>query len=152
MLKSKPWRCQLKSTSIFKIASESKHNYEFCSNSWFNKDFFLLTNDTPHIINFSIKGCIKEVLRKCQLIRNYARSEHIYTVWKVSKYGVISGPYFPAVGMNTGKGGPEITPYLDTFHAVLLNKSLMENFNICKIFLSELCFLWLLKWWKIHSL
>ena len=27
------------------------------------------------------------------------------------KYEVISGP-------NTGKHGPEITPYLDTFHAV----------------------------------
>ena len=33
------------------------------------------------------------------------------TAWKVSRYGVISGP-------NTGKYGPEITPYLDTFHAV----------------------------------
>ena len=35
----------------------------------------------------------------------------LYTVWKVSKYGVFSGPYFPAFG-------PEKTPYLDTFHAV----------------------------------
>ena len=33
------------------------------------------------------------------------------TVWKVSKYGVISGPYFPVFRS-------EITPYLDTFHAV----------------------------------
>ena len=33
------------------------------------------------------------------------------TAWKVSKYGVISGPYFPVLG-------PEITPYLDTFHTV----------------------------------
>ena len=40
------------------------------------------------------------------------------TEWKVSKYGVISGPYFPVFGLNTGKYGPEITPYLDTFHAV----------------------------------
>ena len=32
------------------------------------------------------------------------------TVWKESKYGVISGP-------NTGKYGPEITPYLGNFHA-----------------------------------
>ena len=48
--------------------------------------------------------------------------------WKVSKYGVISGPCFPAFGLNaeiysifspnTGKYGPEITPYLDTFHTV----------------------------------
>ena len=34
-----------------------------------------------------------------------------YTAWKVSKYGIFSGP-------NTGKYGPEKTPYLDTFHAV----------------------------------
>ena len=38
--------------------------------------------------------------------------------WKVSKYGVISGLYFPVFSSNTGKYGPEITPYLDTFHAV----------------------------------
>ena len=54
------------------------------------------------------------------------------TVWKVSKYGVISGTYFPTFGVNTerdtsylsvftpnaGKYGPEITPSLDTFHAM----------------------------------
>ena len=44
----------------------------------------------------------------------------IYTVWKVSKYGVFSGPYFPVLSLNKGKYGPEITPYLDAFHAVLL--------------------------------
>ena len=40
------------------------------------------------------------------------------TTRKVSKYGVISGPYFPVFSPNTGKYGPEIPPYLDTFHAV----------------------------------
>ena len=30
------------------------------------------------------------------------------TVWKVSKYGVISGPYFPVFRVNTRKYGPEI--------------------------------------------
>ena len=30
----------------------------------------------------------------------------------------ISGPYFPVFKQNTGKYGPEITPYLDTFQAV----------------------------------
>ena len=43
--------------------------------------------------------------------------------YKVSKYRVFSGPYFPVFGLNTevpntGKYGPEKTPYLDTFHAV----------------------------------
>ena len=37
-------------------------------------------------------------------------------VWDL--YGVISGPHFPVFGLNTGKYGPEITPYLDSFHAV----------------------------------
>ena len=39
-------------------------------------------------------------------------------IWKVSKYGVISGSRFPVFGLNTGKYGPEITPYLDTLRAV----------------------------------
>ena len=33
-------------------------------------------------------------------------------------YGVISGLYFSVFNPNAGKYGPEITPYLDTFHAV----------------------------------
>ena len=45
-----------------------------------------------------------------------------HTAWKVSKYRVISGPYFPVFGLNTGKYGPEITLYLDTFHAVTCTK------------------------------
>ena len=46
------------------------------------------------------------------------RVSSIVTASKLSKYGVISGPYFPVFSPNTGKYGPEITPYLDTFHAV----------------------------------
>ena len=46
----------------------------------------------------------------------------------MSKYGVTSGP-------NTGKYGPEITPYSDTFHAVkkkkifLINRSVLNTFK-----------------------
>ena len=36
----------------------------------------------------------------------------------MSKYGDFSGPYFSVFSPNTGKYGPEITPYFDTFHAV----------------------------------
>ena len=36
----------------------------------------------------------------------------------MSKCVVISGSYFPVFSPNTGKYGPEITPYLDTFHEV----------------------------------
>ena len=38
----------------------------------------------------------------------------------MSKYGVISGPYFPIFSPNTRKYGPEITPYLDSFLTVTI--------------------------------
>ena len=59
----------------------------------------------------------------------------------MSKYGVFSGLYFAVFGLNTGKYGPEITPYLDTFHAMLVynekyHSSIMNdqkiNFEISK--------------------
>ena len=41
------------------------------------------------------------------------------TAWKVSKYGV---KYLSVFNPNAGKCGPEITPYLHTFHAVSLEE------------------------------
>ena len=49
---------------------------------------------------------------------------------KVSKYGVISGSYFPVFGPNTGKYRPEITPYLDAFHTVLQSYAMYLIFDI----------------------
>ena len=46
----------------------------------------------------------------------------VLTAWKGSKYGVISGPYLPVFGLNTGKYKPEITPYLGNFHAAAASK------------------------------
>ena len=59
------------------------------------------------------------------------RTVHLLTSWKVSKYGIVSGPYFLVFGLNTGKYGPEISSYLDTFHAVthLLNPFSVENLS-----------------------
>ena len=45
---------------------------------------------------------------------------------------IYSGPYFPEFGLNTGKYGPEITPYLDTFHIMLdLDLIILLSFHIC---------------------
>ena len=49
----------------------------------------------------------------------------------VSKYGVISGPYFPVFSPKTGKYELEITPYLDTFHAVLAKVSMNWMHQFC---------------------
>ena len=50
----------------------------------------------------------------------------IVTAWKVSKYGVISGPYFAVFSPNTGKYGPEITSYLDTAQCLFMSVTLIE--------------------------
>ena len=65
----------------------------------------------------------------CDISKNSNFEEDLQTT--ASKYEVISGPYFPAFGLNmeryevssvfnpnAGKYGPNITPYLNTFHAV----------------------------------
>ena len=56
----------------------------------------------------------------------------ISTLWKVSKYGVCPGQRFsvrkyPYSVPNTEKYGPEKTPYLDTFHVVLVNNEMIEE-------------------------
>ena len=48
------------------------------------------------------------------------------TMWKMSKYGVFSGKYFPVFGPNTGKNWPEKTSYLITFLAVYFRCILCE--------------------------
>ena len=54
-----------------------------------------------------------------------------FTTWKVSKYGVFSGSYFPVFSPNMGKYGTEETPYWDTFHAVkLTHKNIQELLSI----------------------
>ena len=52
----------------------------------------------------------------------------------MSEYEVISGPYFPVFSPNTGKYGPEITPYLSTFHAVHGDASMHKNYDRTRVF------------------
>ena len=45
----------------------------------------------------------------------------------MSKYGVISSPYFPVFSPNKEKHGPEITPYLENFYAAKCLKLKIET-------------------------
>ena len=95
---------------------------------------FIFYTFTFYLIHLIICSCGLESLNK--IFSTFNIFERPITVWKVSKYGVISGPYFPVLGLNTeksylsvlrpntGKYEPEINPYLDTFHAVPLQKIL----------------------------
>ena len=65
--------------------------------------------------------------------------------WKVSKYGVISGPYFPVFSPNTGKYGPEITPYLDTFSRSAGFIEILQRFQLNYSALLNSFFAWRLK-------
>ena len=40
------------------------------------------------------------------------------TTWKVSKYGVFFGQYFPVFSPNTGKYEPEKAPFFDSFYTM----------------------------------
>ena len=53
-------------------------------------------------------------------IKSSPMQSDLFAAWKVSKYRVISGPYFTVFGLNIGKYGPEITFYLDTFQALTI--------------------------------
>ena len=60
-----------------------------------------------------------------------------YTMWKVSKYGVISGPYVPAFGLDTGEYRPEITLYFYTFHAMIEKKMQLFFPSEISVYLSK---------------
>ena len=62
------------------------------------------------IRRFTREKCPNTELFNGPYLSVFRLNTEIYS-WKVFKDEVISGPYFPVFG-------PEITPYLDTFHAV----------------------------------
>ena len=47
-----------------------------------------------------------------------------------TEYGNLREYFWSVFSPNTGKYGPEITVYLDTFHAVLLSRDLIFSVNV----------------------
>ena len=97
--------------------------------------------------NFLTSSQIKDLSRKSKQTLLTRHLEYSFTAWKVSKYGVISGPYFPAFGLITeryelslriqsecGKIRTWNNSYLDTFHAVI-NAYFDQMFSktLCKL-------------------
>ena len=70
----------------------------FAKNVFFNSSYF--------------KCLLIPIIFVDMLFRTIFRTQ---TVWKVSKCGVFSGPYFPVFGLNTGKYGPEKLRILTLF-------------------------------------
>ena len=62
-------------------------------------------------------------LSRDKLFRKSTDLKDATTAWKVSKYGIFSGTYFPVFGLNIRKYETEKSPYLDTFHAVYFTNS-----------------------------
>ena len=87
--------------------------------SWILMSIFSKTS--IHLSSSSLFFTLDETPSTTTLLRR------LYTAWRVSKYGVFSVCYFPVFGLNTKiycpktwKYGPEKSPYLVTFHAVML--------------------------------
>ena len=85
--------------------------------------YHAVTNSSNKILNFSCFATLSAVILRRESSNNFLTRSKIIppTAWKASKYGVSSGPYFPAFGPETG-------PYLDTFHAVLDSWFFFEDF------------------------
>ena len=76
------------------------------------------------------------IMIEIEILVNILRSLFFKTVavWKVSKFRVFSGPYFPLFGLNTGNYGPKKL----WIWSHLLQKSLMENLIFWAVF--DICF------------
>ena len=86
--------------SVFHICMDWTNNFQA---------FLSLARTSPTFFRI-----ISDYLIPCFLGRPLGEIALTSIVWKVSKYRVISGPYFPVLSPNTETYGPEITPYLDT--------------------------------------
>ena len=51
----------------------------------------------------------------------------VFIAWKVDKYGVFSGPYFPVFGLNTGKYRPEKNSAMLNIFSKIYEKFVLEN-------------------------
>ena len=80
----------------------------------------------------------KYLWKVCDIWRDIPGFTEYLTAWKVSKYRVFSGSYFPVFSSNTGICVPKKTPHLDTSHAMSLH---------LKSKLRQLLSLLLLWWW-----
>ena len=89
------WRGKCNITIYFFFHPNKTSHFE-------SEDFFQITRNASNIYESLLETFFK-----------------VFTKWKMSKYGVISGLYFPIFSPNTGKYGPEIIRYLDTFHVVI---------------------------------
>ena len=80
----------------------------------------------------------KYLWKVCDIWRDIPGFTEYLTAWKVSKYRVFSGSYFPVFSSNTGICVPKKTPHLDTSHAMSLH---------LKSKLRQLLLLLLWWWW-----
>ena len=72
-----------------------------------NFNFCDVINFDPNIWFFLSHGCNDHGIT---ILKFYSKTSALFcsynfTAWKVFKYGVISGPYFPAFGLNTERYG-----------------------------------------------
>ena len=117
------WMDTLKSPPIKQLPCLKGHESKFQlrDSSVFDHFVGLALWRVNHFMRFRFNST-KQGLFVFSIDRSFAGksapAQNVITAWKVSKYGVLSGPYFHVLELNTGKYGLEKTQHLNTFHAV----------------------------------
>ena len=68
--------------------------------------------------NFFINDYLEQLMWTSRSIYKLTEIIYIHTAQKGSEYRVFLSKCFPVFSLNTGKYGPEKTPYLDSLYAV----------------------------------
>ena len=95
------------------LSSVSIVDFEQVNANWVMRDNLLTQN-----CKFVTK---RYLLKEIQISSQFLQCVKSVQIWS------FSGPYFPVFSPNTGKYGPEETPYLDTFYAVLVKAKIVAQ-------------------------
>ena len=113
---------------------------------WLSKKFSWVFQVFPYFLTFSYFSLIFQVFpwvlwtQHDEIIITVittSKQKPFYTAWKVYKYGVFSGPYFPVFGLNTEIYGVNLlSKFLDPLWNILIytpNSWPADNLPISKI-------------------
>ena len=81
--------------------SPSEKKYVTCENFYSLWNSYIISSKEllfHHFTNMTLNTCDESM---CKFNGTHRLKQQLITAWKVSKYWVISGPYFPVFGLNT---------------------------------------------------
>ena len=135
---------------LIRILNAMKTKQSKNATNWDHSSRILMLNKTCLLLLFSQKQVVWEENSRC--LSNYSLREkclntelYLARIFLHSDWIQRDTPYLSVFSPNTGKYGPEIAPYLVTFHAVIVSDDLTKIIkrtwcrNIQNYMQNELC-------------